>query len=343
MPASPALRHRTGVSLHGHTLHSRESFGFLYAAALRLPLIAPLIRAAEHCYRRRYGSNFDLARGWWTPPLAPYEAWKIERAQLEQLEFAPLISLTDHDDIEAPVSLRVLEDCREAPVSVEWTVPFGTTFFHLGIHNLPIARSRSLFEDMQDWRNRPCRQRLVEIVDALDAEPQVLIVFNHMLWDEAGIGQLPHEQTMRELLELLGPRIHALELNGLRPRGENRAVLRIASDLGKPVVSGGDRHGLEPGAIINVTNASSFGEFAEQIREGFSRLLFLPQYRQPRRTRVLRSLADIVRTYDRHPNGWRLWSDRMFYRCEDDTVRSVTDLLGYRRLNSCERVTACCR
>ena len=35
--------------------------------------------------------------------------------------------------------LRTVPSSRHIPVSVEWTVPFGATAFHLGIHNLPSA------------------------------------------------------------------------------------------------------------------------------------------------------------------------------------------------------------
>ena len=48
-----------------------------------------------------------------------------------------MVSITDHDDINAPMLLRSLESALGAiPVSVEWTVPFHETSFHIGIHNL---------------------------------------------------------------------------------------------------------------------------------------------------------------------------------------------------------------
>ena len=55
-----------------------------------------------------------------------------------------LVSITDHDDIQAPMLLRSVPSSRHIPVSVEWTVPFGTTAFHLGIHNLPSATGRGV-------------------------------------------------------------------------------------------------------------------------------------------------------------------------------------------------------
>ena len=57
-----------------------------------------------------------------------------------------LVSITDHDDIQAPMLLRTVPSSRHIPVSVEWTVPFGTTAFHLGIHNLPSATGAAWME-----------------------------------------------------------------------------------------------------------------------------------------------------------------------------------------------------
>jgi len=58
---APAVinRFRTGVSLHSHTLHSRETLDFIYRAAAQAPIL-------------------DLSRGWWTPPLGPHDAWLVE-------------------------------------------------------------------------------------------------------------------------------------------------------------------------------------------------------------------------------------------------------------------------
>jgi hypothetical protein len=44
----------------------------------------------------------------------------------------------------------------------------------------------------------------------------------------------------------------------------------------------------------------------------------------------MRNIADVLRTYDQHPNGWRLWSDRMFCPREDGSTRSLGDLFAGR-------------
>jgi hypothetical protein len=70
--------------------------------------------------------------------------------------------------------------------------------------------------------------RLTEILKALDEEPNVLVVFNHPLWDLYLIGKEKHEFLVNEFLQINGNYLHALELNGLRNWEENRAVRRLA-------------------------------------------------------------------------------------------------------------------
>jgi hypothetical protein len=328
--ATAAGRFRTGVSLHSHTLHSRESLDFIYSAATRAPILSAVIRHGAGVYRKRHGATLDLKRGWWTPPLSPHEAWLLEKGQIEALDRNALVSLTDHDDIEAPVSLQVLEECRGTPISVEWTVPFGPTFFHLGVHNLPAARARDLWSEMDSYRQTPEPARLREILIELARVDQVLIVFNHPLWDERGIGQTAHRDVALEFLRHFGPSLHALELNGLRPCKENREVVAFARAQLKPVISGGDRHAIEPNALLNLTNAETFEEFVEEVRDGWSSVYVLRHYREPYALRIFHNMIDVLRTYERHSNGWKLWSDRVFYLWHDERVRSLTQLFGDR-------------
>lgn len=327
---APTGRFRTGVSLHSHTLYSRELLNFIYSAARHVPVLAAAMRRGERRYREVHGTELDLSRAWWTPPLGPHEAWKLEKSQIEELGLDALVSLTDHDEIEAPVSLQVLDECRGTPVSVEWTVPFGSTFFHLGVHNLAPARARALFTEMASYRPGAREAHLQEILSALCADPEILVVFNHPLWDEKGIGQNAHNAIVKRFLGCFGPSLHALELNGLRPWRENRAVAALAKAAGKPVISGGDRHALEPNALVNLTNASTFSQFVEEVREGWSDVLILRHYREPYSFRIVHNMFDVLKTHETHANGWKLWSDRVFYACDDGEVRSLTQLFGSR-------------
>ena len=326
----PCARFRTGVSLHSHTLHSREGLDFISQAARRAPLLASALRRGERDYLRIHAVPLDLSRGWWTPPLGPHDAWTLERSQIESLGMNALVSLTDHDDIEAPTSLQLLEQCRGVPISVEWTVPQGSTFLHLGVHNLPPFQAREFFTRMEQHRHFPDSGRLRQLLADLDSRPETLVVLNHPLWDETGIGAPAHEQVSHGFLDSYGCFIHALEINGLRPLGENRRVVALAKAMQKPLISGGDRHAVEPNAVLNLTNAAVFSEFAEEIRSGWSDVLVLPHYREPHALRIVHNLIDVLRTYERHAKGWRLWSDRAFYRCDDGAVRSLTELFGSR-------------
>lgn len=325
-----AGRFRTGVSLHSHTLHSRESLGFLYQAARRCWLLRWVVRHGEQRYQAVHGRPLDLNRGWWTPPLAPLHAFRLEAAQIEELGLEPIVSLTDHDDIEAPISLQALEVAPQAPISVEWTVPYGETFFHLGVHNLAPPLARAAMERMKAFTAAPSAAELTSILAIVSADPATLIVFNHPLWDEKGAGRLVHQAAALELLRTHGRYLHAVELNGLRPWAENRAALQLAREWGKPAISGGDRHAIEPNAMLNLTRAASFAEFAQEIRRGHSEVLVMPQYGAPHAARIFHNLLDVFRTYEDHGCGWRHWADRVFYAGESGPARPLSQLWGER-------------
>jgi hypothetical protein len=319
-------RFRTGVSLHSHTLHSHESLGFVPLYTAHIPILGPAIQSQERRYFTRTGRHLDFSKAYWTPPLAPRQAYDLERQQLEDmLDTDGLVSLTDHDDIEAGSSLAVVDRLGPIPASVEWTVPFGPSFFHIGVHNLPPHRARSIMSDLALYTSRPVRTLLGELLDALHEIPETLLVLNHPLWDEACIGSVEHGQLLGRFLERHGERIHALELNGLRPWKENSAVRWVAQHSGHPLISGGDRHGTEPNAIVNLTNAGSFAEFVSEVRDDkMSDVLFLPQYREPMRLRVMETMWDIVRDYPEQAPGRERWSDRVFYQQEDGSVQPLS-------------------
>jgi hypothetical protein len=183
---------------------------------------------------------------------------------------------------------------------------------------------------MDVYRSSPCVDRLQELLRTLGALEQTLVVFNHPLWDEKGIGQARHRAAALDFLRKFGSSIHALELNGMRTWSENRDVSALGQVARKPVISGGDRHVTEPNALLNLTNAADFAEFAEEIRAGWSNVFVLRHYQEPYALRITHNMMDVLRTYEQHANGWRLWSDRVFYLCDDGCTRSLTELFGDR-------------
>jgi hypothetical protein len=204
---------------------------------------------------------------------------------------------------------------RNAPISTEWTIPFGPTFFHLGVHNLAESNAARVAESLKLFTADPIPGRLAGLLEALNGCPGVLVVLNHPLWDEKGIGLDAHFETLQTLLDEHGCWFHALEVNGLRSWDENKRVIALGRTRGIPVVSGGDRHGREPNAILNVSHATTFEGFVYEIRqERVSRVLFMPQYREPLKWRILQTMFDILRDYPENAPGRRSWADRVFYR-----------------------------
>jgi len=296
-------------------MHSEETMAPLPRYVHRLPVARSVFRTIEERYRLATGRPFDYRRAFWTPPLPPRAAFAAERRQIEDvLGVAALVSLTDHDSIEAGARLRVFDSAREAPVSLEWTVPLGDSFLHLGVHNLPPSRVQDWHARLVAYSHAPEPQRLPELLAALHDVESVLVVVNHPLWDESGIGATRHRTMLLKFLSQCGAWVHALEFNGLRPHAENRAVLEMGATLGCPVVSGGDSHSSEPGSVLNLTPATSFDGFVEQIRrDGWSDVLTLPHYHGPHGLRYAACALDIVREYPQLA-GRQHWVDRAFYR-----------------------------
>src|SRR5262249_717379 len=123
-------RYQSGVCLHGHTLHSEECLSFL-------PRVLHHVPGAGAITARYQRAGVDFSRAYWTPPLTPPDALEVESQPIRKLGLRPLISLTDHDNIEAGMAIQPKANRSETPISVEWTVPFGRTILHLGVHHIP--------------------------------------------------------------------------------------------------------------------------------------------------------------------------------------------------------------
>ncbi len=304
----------TAVSLHGHTNRSRESLYFISEFASRRPVLRWALSQQERKARRKSAIQVDFFKAYWTPPLPPLEAFQVESKQIEEgLGLKSLISLTDHDNIEAPLLLRVVPEARRIPVSMEWSIPFEQTVFHLGVHNLPTAEAELWVQRMAAYTERACVPELWDLLFALCRIPQVLLVFNHPLWDLPHIGHANHIHAVKSFMQRATPFLHALELGGLRTPKENRAVIELAKAYDRPVIAGGDRHGCEPSALLNLTSARSFSEFVEEIRNGHSHLLAMPQYSDCTHLRVYHTLLDVIRYYPDHPLGSRSWDERVHH------------------------------
>ena len=318
-----ADKYLTGVSLHSHTQLSQENGLSLGQHLMAFGPSADLVRKAhERCGGMTLEE--DLSCMWWTPPLAPRQALDVEARQIEdRLGLAPIVSLSDHDSIDAPMQLQALGRCGAIPVSVEWTVPFRDTYFHEGIHNLPSCRAEAGMEEMARYTAAARARALPEMMASFHGDPECLIVLNHPFWDQPKIGEGLHEARLLEVVDRFRPWIHALEINGLRDWRENRLTIALSKRCAVPLISGGDRHGREPNATLNLTNATTFGEIAREVRRGRSQVVLIPQYRGPLGLRIIENFTAIVSEAPDHGLGWTHWTQRVFRRCDDGHVRSL--------------------
>jgi hypothetical protein len=319
---------RAGVSLHSHTNQSRETLDFLANFGNQFPVMRPIISRMERRAEQNHGVRIDYAASYWTPPMTPKLAFDLEKRQIEKMNLDAMVSITDHDTIKAPMLLRTVPSARQIPVSVEWSAPYGgIQSFHLGVHNLPSARAQEWMAALDDLTAHPNDGRLTEILVALHKEPNVLVVFNHPMWDLYLVGKEKHQFLVNEFLQKNGAYLHALELNGLRNWDENRAVRRLAEKWNMLLIAGGDRHGVEPNANINLTNAASFTEFVHEIRrQKQSHVLFMPQYAEPWKHRILQSAIDAIRYYPEFPLGSRTWDDRVYHPDRNGALRPLSEL-----------------
>ena len=320
---------RTGVSLHSHTNQSHETLDFLANFGNQFPVMRPLLSRLERRAEQMHGVRINYAASYWTPPMTPKLAFDLESRQIR--EAGPGADGFHHRSRQHQGADAAAHGAQRAPDSgfggVEralWrnaVVPSGRP--------QPAQRTRDGVDGDARGLHRPS-QRCAPHRDscrALHHEPNVLVVFNHPMWDLYLIGKEKHQFLVNEFLQKNGAYLHALELNGLRNWDENRAVRRLAEKWNMLLISGGDRHGVEPNANINLTNATSFTEFVHEIRrEKKSNVLFMPQYAEPWKHRILQSTIDAIRHYPEFPQGSRTWDERVYHPDANGVVRPLSEL-----------------
>jgi hypothetical protein len=349
---------RTAVSLHSHSECSCESLGFIPRFARQIPLVSRYFEQGVAEYERDHGRPLDFTKCYWRPPASPADVIASEREHLQRrLGLTALVSLTDHDTIEGPMGLRASGKCH-IPLSLEWTVPFGHSTFHLGVHGIRVAQVHEIVAALRAYTTSsptPSEPRLTEILEWLCECDETLVVLNHPYWDVGHVGQLRHDSTLLAFLRAHRDRIHALELNGYRAWDENRRVLPLAQGFGIPLAGGGDRHGLSPNTIVNLTRAGCFGGFVRELRtERVTQCVVFPEYRAPFVARLLESANDVLSPDYRHGRGARTWADRVFTTMSGheqsaaslwrvpswvNTVVGVTRLLGTKPLSAVFEIT----
>ncbi len=312
----------TGISLHCHTMHSKELLDFVPYYAERIPILSYIWRREQKRSIELYGRPPEFKTGYWTPPLTGNQVVEMESASMRSLGLEGMVSITDHDSIAANVELRRDLDEEITPISMEWTVPFGEGFFHVGVHNLPGNEAMAITEQLLDYTHAdgmPDDVRLHELFAMLNDCDGVLIVLNHPIWDIEMIGQQLHEQVLERFLAGHAKWIHAIEINGFRTWNENQVAIELAERLGLPIISGGDRHCMHSNTMLNVSNARTFSEFVGEIRDGHSQIVVKPEYDFPLPARQVASIAQILGNYQHFPAGRQQWSERVYFDPSDGT------------------------
>lgn len=341
---------KSAVSLHSHTSHSLETLAVVATYKDRGSIVRRLVECIERTAIGGGRAVADVSNLHFTPPMPPREAFDLERRQIEErLELAPLVSITDHDSFSSIASLHDRFGETDAPFSIEWTIPFGPSYFHLGIHNLPRRAVASLERRMRAVSQgcEACRERdtvcfgahrlqpdarwradaLGHVLEEITGYEDALTVLNHPVWDLGGIGAEQHRRLVSKFLAVHGHSVHAIEINGLRPWNENEEAMTFAEFAGLPIVSGGDRHGCEPAAMLNLSRAETFGGFVSEIRrERRSSIALMPQYREPLGFRKLQAVWDVLREYPDHSEGKHHWTDRILVRDAGGSFQSLSEL-----------------
>jgi hypothetical protein len=312
---------KTGVSLHCHTEYSKEMLDFVPVYAEKLPIVSYFWKKERDKYIKNEGKGIDFSTAYWSPPLTPREVYDIEKTQINKAGLDAIVSLSDHDSIDANLIVNEKEENAKAPISLEWTVPFEYGFFHVGVHNLPKERAVEITKTLLDYtfnKENHNNAQLHQMFSMLNEIPEVLVVLNHPIWDIEMVGQEQHEILLKNFIKEHGCWIHAFEINGFRSWSENKTVIEMAEALGFPIVTGGDRHGCKPNTVFNLTGGKTFSEFVEEIRvDKRSEVVLTPEYSQPLHSRQLQSFSEILKHYPEFPEGRQKWFDRVHFDIGD--------------------------
>ena len=84
---------------------------------------------------------------------------------------------------------------------------------------------------------------------------------------------------------------------------------------------------MEPNANVNLTHATSFTEFVHEVRrEKISHVLYMPQYAEPWKHRILQSTLDAIREYPQFPEGSQRWDERVYHPDSKGEIQPLSKL-----------------
>jgi hypothetical protein len=280
------------VSLHNHSRHSVEKL-----AALNHVVKKSFMRPLSGILQKSFGlggvSNLNYADVTFNPPYTPEDVYEMEAAAAAAWGFQGVhLAITDHHEFAGNLDLlRGRPDLNgRVAVSEELSLWFQGHLFHLGICHLPESGAEETHTKLQAAARGGRYDELFETLAASGC----LVIFNHPLlpWGpEAKI--IP----ATELLCRYGWAIHALEINGMRPREENDRVLELARQWRKPVVGGGDSHLLVASSVISLSRAATFQDFIAEVKDGRAVPFVTPNYFAPLRWKLFLRVLFFISRY----------------------------------------------
>jgi predicted metal-dependent phosphoesterase TrpH len=264
------------VSLHNHSRHSVEKL-----AALNHVIKRWFMRPWSGILQKSFGlggiPDLNYAEVIFNPPYTPEEVYQMEADAAAKWGFDGVhLAITDHDEVAGGVAL--LGDRPDlkgrVAVSEELSLWFEGHLFHLGVSQLPENTVQETHAQIQAAARGGRYDELFETLAASGC----LVVLNHPL-----VAWAPGAKTVpaTELLSRYGWAIHALEINGMRPREENDRVLELARQWRKPVVGGGDSHLLVASSVISLSRAATFNDFVAEVKDGRAVPFVTPDYFAP--------------------------------------------------------------
>jgi hypothetical protein len=85
---------RAGVSLHSHTMYSEESLETISRYTSKMPFVGRGI-PLEGAEFGGAGDRLDFRNAFWTPPLSPRQACRLEERQIQaQFQLPGLVSIS---------------------------------------------------------------------------------------------------------------------------------------------------------------------------------------------------------------------------------------------------------
>ena len=273
----PAREFSCAVSPHNHSNHSIETMGFLNQV-VKLRFMRPFRGLLQDAFGLAEIADLNYAEISYRSPLTVEEVFLTESTNAEALGFAGVhLGITDHDEVAGSTELLRAhpEVAHRNPLGEEISIYFDDYLFHMGVTGMPVAGIEQLHAGLQLAARE---RRLDDLFEMLRASGS-LVVFNHPLvpWGKDQGRTIPAEA----LLSRYGWASQAREYNGMRSREENDRVLELARHAGKPVVGGGDSHLLLASSVLSLTQAASYKEFAEEVKEGRAVPLVQPTFFAP--------------------------------------------------------------